>query len=76
MLEPQAPHEQIHSSRSFVIHIAAITVGLLLAFALEQSAEAIHHHHQRTDLETIPRVELSQAATAKSRSTPKVEIFP
>ena len=51
MLEPHAPHEQIHSWKSFAIHIAAIAVGLLLAFALEQSAEAIHHHHQRSDLE-------------------------
>jgi hypothetical protein len=51
MLEPHAPHEQIHSWRSFAIHIAAIAVGLLLAFALEQSAEAIHHRHQRADLE-------------------------
>jgi hypothetical protein len=50
MLEPHAPHEQIHSWQSFAIHIAAIAVGLLLAFALEQSAEAIHHHHQRSDL--------------------------
>jgi hypothetical protein len=51
MLEPHAPHEQIHSWRSFAIHIAAIAVGLLLAFALEQSAEAMHHRHQRADLE-------------------------
>jgi hypothetical protein len=51
MLEPHAPHEQIHSWRSFAIHIAAIAVGLLLALALEQSAEAIHHRHQRADLE-------------------------
>jgi len=52
VLEPHAPHEAIHSWRSFAIHIAAIAVGLLLALALEQSAEAIHHHHQRSELET------------------------
>jgi hypothetical protein len=51
MLEPHAPHEPIHSWKSFAIHIAAIAVGLLLALALEQSAEAIHHGSQRSDIE-------------------------
>jgi hypothetical protein len=51
VLEPHAPHEAIHSWKSFAIHIAAIAVGLLLALALEQSAEAIHHRHQRNELE-------------------------
>ena len=51
MLEPHAPHEPIHSWKSFAIHIAAIAVGLLLALALEQSAEAVHHGRQRSDIE-------------------------
>jgi len=51
MLEPHAPHEPIHTWTSFAIHIAAIAVGLLLALALEQSAEAIHHGRQRSELE-------------------------
>jgi hypothetical protein len=51
VLEPHAPHETIHSWKSFAVHIAAIAVGLLLALALEQSAEAIHHRHQRNELE-------------------------
>jgi hypothetical protein len=51
MLEPHAPHEPIHSWKSFAIHIAAIAVGLLLALALEQSAEAIHHGRQRSEIE-------------------------
>jgi hypothetical protein len=58
VLEPHAPHEAIHSWKSFAIHIAAIAVGLLLALALEQSAEAIHHHHQRSELEAQMHVVL------------------
>jgi hypothetical protein len=58
MLEPHAPHEPIHSWKSFAIHIAAIAVGLLLALALEQSAEAIHHGHQRGDIEAQMNVVL------------------
>jgi len=58
MLEPHAPHEPIHSWKSFAIHIAAIAVGLLLALALEQSAEAIHHGRQRSDIEAQMRAVL------------------
>jgi hypothetical protein len=45
-----APHAA-HSWRDFLIHIATITIGLLLALALEQSVEAVHRNHQRHRLE-------------------------
>ena len=50
MLDVHVPHPT-HSWRDFFIHIATITVGLLIAIGLEQTVEAIHHHHQRSDLE-------------------------
>jgi hypothetical protein len=46
MLDVHAPHEPIHTWQSFFIHIAAIAVGLLIAVALEQSVEYLHHRHQ------------------------------
>lgn len=45
-----APHAA-HSWRDFFIHIATIAIGLLLALALEQVVEAVHHDHQRQHLE-------------------------
>lgn len=45
-----APHAA-HSWREFLIHIATIAIGLLLALALEQTVELVHHHHQRDQLE-------------------------
>jgi hypothetical protein len=51
MLDVHPPHHTPDSWRDFFIHIATITVGLLIAVGLEQTVEAIHHHHQREYLE-------------------------
>ena len=51
MLDVHAPHESVHTWRDFLIHIATICVGLLIAIGLEQAVEAIHHRHQRHELE-------------------------
>lgn len=51
ILEPHAPHETIRSWRSFIVHIATITIGLLIAIALEQCVEYLHHVHQRHQLQ-------------------------
>jgi hypothetical protein len=45
-----APHAA-HSFREFLIHIATIAIGLLLALALEQTVEHFHRMHQRHRLE-------------------------
>ena len=46
ILDVHAPHEPIHSWKGFVIHIATITIGLLIAIGLEQLVEYFHHQHQ------------------------------
>jgi hypothetical protein len=46
MLEVHAPHEPIQSWKGFTIHIATITIGLLIAIGLEQLVEYFHHRHQ------------------------------
>ncbi len=46
MLEAHAPHHSIHTWKDFLIHIATIVVGLLIAVSLEQAVEYIHHRHQ------------------------------
>jgi hypothetical protein len=51
MLDVHAPHLSIHTWKDFFIHIAAITIGLLIAVGLEQSVEILHHRHQREQLE-------------------------
>lgn len=44
-MEVHAPHEPIHTWRDFFIHIATITIGLLIAIGLEQTVEWFHHRH-------------------------------
>jgi hypothetical protein len=51
MLDVHPPHSATHTWRDFLLHIATIVVGLLIAVGLEQAVEAIHHHHQRDQLE-------------------------
>jgi hypothetical protein len=44
-VEVHPPHEPIHSIKEFLIHILAITIGLLIALGLEASVEWAHHRH-------------------------------
>ena len=47
MLDVHPPHHPTHGWRDFFIHIATITVGLLIAVGLEQTVETLHQRHQR-----------------------------
>jgi hypothetical protein len=51
MLDIHPPHAPTHTWRDFLIHIATIVIGLLIAIGLEQTVESLHHRHQRHELE-------------------------
>jgi len=51
MLDVHTPDATVHTWRDFFIHIATITIGLLIAIALEQCVEYLQHVHQRHDLQ-------------------------
>ena len=57
MLDVHPPHSPTHTWKDFFIHIATITVGLLIAVSLEQTVEYFHHVHQRHQLEEDLRSE-------------------
>jgi hypothetical protein len=44
-LDVHSPHGSIHSVKDFMLHLLAITAGLLIALGLEASVERIHHSH-------------------------------
>jgi hypothetical protein len=44
-LDVHPPHEPIHTWRDFFLHLATITVGLLIALGLEGAVEYLHHRH-------------------------------
>lgn len=46
MLEVHAPHHAINAWRDFFVHLATISLGLLIALGLEATAEWLHHRHQ------------------------------
>ena len=57
MIDVHAPHEATHTWTDFFIHIGTIAVGLLIAIGLEQTVEALHHHHERDELIVAMRTE-------------------
>jgi hypothetical protein len=46
MLDVHPAHSAAQSWKDFFIHLATITIGLLLAISLEQFVETLHHRHQ------------------------------
>jgi hypothetical protein len=51
MLDIHAAHAAVRTWKDFFIHIATITIGLLIALALEQGVEKLHHTSQRYQLQ-------------------------
>jgi hypothetical protein len=50
MLDVHAPHEGLHTWKSFFIHLATIVIGLLIAVGLEQTVEYFHHRQQVAEI--------------------------
>ena len=57
MLDVHPPHAPTHTWRDFLIHIATIVIGLLIAIGLEQTVEYFHHRHERHQLQENLRAE-------------------
>jgi len=68
MLDVHAPHTSTHTLRDFLIHIATISVGLLIAIGLEQGVEAIHRHHERDQLRAALNRESQQILYDSTRA--------
>jgi hypothetical protein len=52
MLDVHPAHHAATTWRDFLIHIATIVIGLLIAVGLEQTVEFLHRTHQRHELES------------------------
>jgi hypothetical protein len=57
MLDVHAPHASTHTWMDFLIHIATIVIGLLIAIGLEQSVEYVHHQRQVAETREALRLE-------------------
>jgi GTPase SAR1 family protein len=69
MLDVHAPHESIDGWRSFFVHLATITIGLLIALGLEAAVECIHHHNEVTETRQALQRELQENRTRFADNT-------
>ena len=60
MIEVHPPEKRIHGVGEFFLHLFTITIGLLIALALENAAGAVHHRHQREEAEATIRQEMRE----------------
>jgi hypothetical protein len=50
-MEVHVPEEPVMTWRQFFIHMGIVVLGLLIALMFEQSAEWLHHRHQRHEVQ-------------------------
>lgn len=64
MLDVHLPHGRLHGLRDFLLHLFTITVGLLIALALEAWVERLHHRHLVHEAEIGMHDEIASNARA------------
>jgi hypothetical protein len=62
VLEVHPPNEPVHGWRDFFIHLATITIGLLIALSLEGCVEFWHHRQLVHEAEASLQIEIEANA--------------
>ena len=62
MIEVHPPNEPVHSWRDFLLHLATITIGLLIALSLEGCVEWWHHRSLVHEAEASMQIEIDSNA--------------
>jgi hypothetical protein len=73
MLDVHAPHESVHGWRDFFIHLATITIGLLIALGLEGCVEWMHHRNLVKEVEVSLHEEIRNNAEGLTRTQEDVQ---
>ena len=71
-MDIHAPEHPIHTWREFAIHIAVVTVGILIAIGLEGVRESFATHHLLRETRQTFRDETAVALDNMSRELPRV----
>src|SRR5882724_10834844 len=62
-MDVHPPHEPIRSWKDFTLHLLTITIGLLIALALEAAVQSLHHRHMVTEARVNLRREIGENHT-------------
>jgi hypothetical protein len=72
MLDVHPPHAPMHGWRDFLLHLATITIGLLIALSLEGLVEWRHHRHLVHDAESSLHDEIKKNAAGMQNNLKKL----
>jgi hypothetical protein len=75
MLDVHPPHQATHTWKDFLIHIATIVVGLLIAVGLEQTVEYFHHRRQLYEAREAVHTEMEGREQSLERSIAEVGTY-
>lgn len=67
MLDVHPPHEPVHGWRDFFVHLATITIGLLIALGMEGCVEWMHHRHLVREVEVSLHDEINHNSDGLSK---------
>jgi hypothetical protein len=62
-LDVHPPHGPIRSWKDFTLHLLTITIGLLIALALEAAVQSLHHRHMVKEARVNLRREIAENHT-------------
>jgi hypothetical protein len=62
-MDVHPPHGPIRSWKDFALHLLTITIGLLIALALEAAVESLHHRHMVKEARANLRREIAENHT-------------
>jgi TolA-binding protein len=57
-MDVHPPHGPIRSWKDFTLHLLTITIGLLIALALEAAVQSLHHRHMVSEARVNLRREI------------------
>jgi hypothetical protein len=72
-MEVHAPHSSPHTVKDFAFHLAAITVGLLIALGLESVVSAVHHHRQVNEARLMINAEIGTNARSLQKHVERLK---
>jgi hypothetical protein len=67
MIEVHPPHGPVQTWRDFLLHLATITIGLLIALGLEGCVEWMHHRHLVHQAEASLKTEIENNDSAAQK---------